>query len=199
MIFKRFARRTTGYSKIEPPSLRTKSICFFADTNCAAFEAPLDLGISGMGALHIEHRTLRSSSRSTFDSENRSHPMRTTPSHQVPPLTLSSWRRSTRLHPDGSGTTTSIRRSDELLPFTHRMKSMPTFSLSGMPPNWLDAWVPQNTSCPPSRPDTKMDNVGVERSSFEGMSILMNGRRSRKPTRLRATRSTRTPSITGFC
>ena len=119
MIFKRFARRTTGSSKIEPPSLRTKSICFFAGTNCAAFEAPLDLGISGMGALHIEHRTLRSSSRSTFDSENRSNPMRTTPSHQAPPSTLSSWRRSTRLDPDGPGTTTSIGRSDELLPFTH--------------------------------------------------------------------------------
>ena len=83
MIFRRFARRTTGSSKIEPPFLRTKSICFFADTNCAAYEAPLDLGISGMGALHIEHRTLRSSSRSTLDSENRPNPMRTTPSHQA--------------------------------------------------------------------------------------------------------------------
>ena len=134
MIFKRFARRTTGSSKIEPPSLRTKSICFFADTNCAAFEAPLDLGISGMGALHIEHRTLRSSSRSTFDSENRSNPMRTTPSHQALPSTFSSWRRSTRLDPDDSGTTTSIGQSDELLPFTHRMKSMPIFSLSWRPP-----------------------------------------------------------------
>ena len=152
-----------------------------------------------MGALHIEHRTLRSSSRSTFDSENRPNPMRTTPSHQAPPSTLSSWRRSTRLDPGGSGTTTSIRRSDELLPFTHRMKSMPTFSLSWMPQNWFDAWVPRNTSCPPSRPNTKVDDVGVERSSSEGMSILMNGRRSRKPTRLRVTRSTRTPSITGFC
>ena len=73
------------------------------------------------------------------------------------------------------------------------------FFLSGMPPNWFDAWVPRNTSCPPSRPGTKVDDVGVERSSSEGMSILMNGRRSRKQTRLRATRSTRTPSITGFC
>ena len=134
MIFKRFARRATGSSKIEPPSLRTNSICFFADTNRAAFEAPLDLGISGMCALHIEHRTLRSSSRSTFDSENRSNPMRRTPSHQAPPSTLS-LRRSTRPDPDGSGTTTSIRRSDELLPFTHQMKSMPTFPLSWMPPN----------------------------------------------------------------
>ena len=92
MIFRRFARRTSGSSKIEPPFLRKKSICFFADTNCAAYEAPLDLGISGMGALHIEHRTLRSNSRSTFDSENRPKPMRTTPSHQAPPSTLSSWR-----------------------------------------------------------------------------------------------------------
>ena len=129
MIFRTFARRTTGSWKIEPPFLRTKSICFFANTNCAAYEAPPDLGISGMGALHIEHRTLRSSSRSTFDSENRPNPMRTTPSHQAPPSTLSSWRQSTRLDPDGSGTTTSIGRSDELLPFTHQMKSMPTFSL----------------------------------------------------------------------
>ena len=92
MIFRRFARRTTGSSKIEPPFLRTKSICFFADTICAAYEAALDLGISGMGALHIEHRTLRSSSRSTFDSENRSNPMCTAPSHQAPPSTLSSWQ-----------------------------------------------------------------------------------------------------------
>ena len=56
-----------GSSKIEPPFSRTKSTCFFADTNCKVYEAPLDLGMSGMSALHIEHRTLQSSSRSTFD------------------------------------------------------------------------------------------------------------------------------------
>ena len=40
------------------PLLRTKSICFFADTNCEAYQAPLDLGTNDMGALHIKHRTL---------------------------------------------------------------------------------------------------------------------------------------------
>ena len=37
---------------------RTKSICFFADTNCEVYEVPLDLGTNDMGALHMEHRTL---------------------------------------------------------------------------------------------------------------------------------------------
>ena len=55
---RRFARRTTGCSKIEPPFSRTKSTCFFADTNCEAYEVPLDLGTNDMGALHIKHRTL---------------------------------------------------------------------------------------------------------------------------------------------
>ena len=174
------------------PSLAHKVDCFFADTNCEVYEAPLDLGISGIGALHIEDRTLKSSSRSTLDSENRPNPMRTTPSHQVPPSTLSSWRRFTRLDPDGSDTRTSIRQSDELLPFTRPVRSMSTSFVSWTPPIWLDALVPQNTSCPPSRTDTKVDDVGVERSSFEGMPMLMNGRRSRKPTRLRVIRSTRT-------
>ena len=151
-----------------------------------------------MGALHIEHRTLQLSSRSTFDSENRPNPRRTTPSHQVPPSTLSSWRRFTRLDPDGSDTTTSIRQSDELLPFTRPVRSMSSSFLSLTPPIWFDAWVPRNTSCPPSRPDTKVHDVGVDRSSSEGMSMLTNRRRLSPATRLRVTRSTRTPWTTGF-
>ena len=54
---------------------------------------------------------------------------------------------------------------------------MSTSFLSWTPPIWFDAWVPRNTSCPPSRPDTKVDDIGVERSSSEVMSMLMNGRR----------------------
>ena len=59
---------------------------------------------------------------------------------------------------------------------------------------WFERGVSRNTSCPPTRPDKKVDNVGVERSSSEGMSMLMNGRRSRKRIPLRVTRSTRIPS-----
>ena len=101
------------------------------------------LGYKAMDALLIERRTLRSSSKNTFESENRSNLTRTTQSHQAAPSTLSSWRRSTKLDPDDSGTTTSIGQSDELLPFTHRMKSMSIFSLSwgprfGSTPGYLD-------------------------------------------------------------
>ena len=46
----------TGSSRIESPFWRTKSICFFADTNCEVYELPLDLNTNDMGALHIEHR-----------------------------------------------------------------------------------------------------------------------------------------------
>ena len=46
------------FLRIEPPFSRTKSICFFADTNCEAYQVPLDLGTNDMGALHIEHRIL---------------------------------------------------------------------------------------------------------------------------------------------
>ena len=53
-----------------------------------------------------------------MDSENQPEPMRTTPSHQVPPSTLSSGRPFTRLDLDDSDTTTSIRKSDELLTLT---------------------------------------------------------------------------------
>ena len=55
---RRFARRTTGCSKTELPSSRTRSICFLDDTNCEVYEVPLDLGTNDMGALHIEHKTL---------------------------------------------------------------------------------------------------------------------------------------------
>ena len=146
---------------MEPPFSCTKSICLFANTNCGVYEAPLDLGTNDMGALHIEHRTLQSSPRSTFDSENRPNPMRTTPSHQVPPLTLSSWRRFTRLDLDDSDTPTLIRQFDELLAFTRPVRSMSTSFLSWTPLIWFDAWIPRNTSCPPSKPDTTVDDVGV--------------------------------------
>ena len=64
---RRLARPRTGCSKIEPPFSSTRWTCFFDDTNCEAYEVPLDLGRNDLGVLHIEHRTLWSNSRSTMD------------------------------------------------------------------------------------------------------------------------------------
>ena len=119
--------------------------------------------------------------------------------HQLPASTLSSWRPFTRLDLDTSDTRTSISKSDELLAFSQPVRSMSTSFLSWTPLIRFDAWVPRNTSCPPSKADTRMDDVGVERSNSEGMSAPMKGRSSDQATRLRVTRSTRTLSTTGLC
>ena len=57
----------TGYSKIEPPFSLSRSTCFVYDTNCEAYEVPLDSGTNDMGALQFEHRTLWSNSRKTIN------------------------------------------------------------------------------------------------------------------------------------
>ena len=62
-----FARRMTGCSKMKPPFSRTRSTCFFDDTNCEAYEVPFDSGTVDMGVLHIKHRTLWSNCRNTID------------------------------------------------------------------------------------------------------------------------------------
>ena len=58
------------YSKTEPPFLRIRSTCFFNDTNCEAYEVPLDSGTRGTGAPQFEPRTSWSSFKSTIDWES---------------------------------------------------------------------------------------------------------------------------------
>ena len=57
----------TGYSKIEPPFSRIRSTCSFDDTNCEAYEVPLDSGTRGRGAPQFGPRSSWSSSRNTID------------------------------------------------------------------------------------------------------------------------------------
>ena len=64
---RKFAKRMTGHSKIEHPFSRTRSTFYFHDTNCEAYEVPLDSGTNDMGAFQFKQRTLWSNSRNTID------------------------------------------------------------------------------------------------------------------------------------
>ena len=64
---RRFAKTMTDASKIEPPFSRIRSTCSFDDTNCEAYEVPLDWGTRGMGAPQLEPRTSWSSPTNTID------------------------------------------------------------------------------------------------------------------------------------
>ena len=48
---RRFAKRTTGHSKIEPPFSRIRSTSFFDDTDWEAYEVALDWGTNDLRAL----------------------------------------------------------------------------------------------------------------------------------------------------